>query len=91
MICIIVEQLNTEKEKKQDNLIRALFCDIVGIDEVQRLIDHGILKEFDDLWNKMQLLSYHISVMIDARGGIQVTVTPTIFNAENKQYQTKSR
>ena len=50
-------------------------------------VNDSTFQEVDDVYKikKVQLLYYHISVTLDERRGLQVTVMPTMFNAENKQ------
>ena len=50
VIYIILEQLNSKKAEKLDNLIRASVCGFVKADEVQHLIDDGIFKKVDDVY-----------------------------------------
>ena len=67
--------------------MRASVYDIVKADEGQHIIDHGIFKEVDDLYEMQQdaaIISPYIYEMIDARRGLKATVTPIIFNAEKQ-------
>ena len=55
MISMDTLEMDEEQLKKMQDLIRASVVEIVRTDEVQSLIDEGILDEYDDVYKIQDL------------------------------------